>query len=82
MNCVSLKPLTNKTYFSKFRPPADVVELVDTLDSGSSVRKNMEVQVLSSALNPARVRGFLFKSAIAHRVKILRSPFPCLEPLF
>jgi hypothetical protein len=33
-------------------------------------------------LNPARVRGFLFKSAIAHRVKILRSPFPCLEPLF
>lgn len=29
---------------------ADVVELVDTLDSGSSVRKVMKVQVLSSAL--------------------------------
>lgn len=27
-----------------------MVELVDTLDSGSSVRKVMEVQVLSSAL--------------------------------
>ena len=29
---------------------ADVVELVDTLDSGSSACKGMKVQVLSSAL--------------------------------
>ncbi len=61
MNYVNRKPLTNSADFSKFGHPADVVELVDTLDSGSSVRKNMEVQVLSSALNPARVRGFLLR---------------------
>jgi hypothetical protein len=30
---------------------ADVVELVDTLDSGSSAGNSMKVQVLSSALN-------------------------------
>lgn len=40
---------------------ADVVELVDTLDSGSSAREGMKVQVLSSALkNPVvRCRVFL-----------------------
>ena len=30
-------------------PQADVAELADALDSGSSVRKDVEVQVLSSA---------------------------------
>lgn len=30
-------------------PYADVAELVDALVSGTSVRKNVEVQVLSSA---------------------------------
>ena len=41
---------------------ADVVELVDTLDSGSSAREGMKVQVLSSALKTpvVRYRGFRF----------------------
>ena len=41
---------------------ADVVELVDTLDSGSSAREGMKVQVLSSALkNPVvLLPGFSF----------------------
>ena len=39
---------------------ADVVELVDTLDSGSSACEGMEVQVLSSALkiSPRNWRDF------------------------
>ncbi|MDN5275727.1 MAG: hypothetical protein JWN33_376 [Candidatus Saccharibacteria bacterium] len=32
-----------------FTPYADVAELVDALASGASVRKDVEVQVLSSA---------------------------------
>ena len=43
---------------------ADVVELVDTLDSGSSARKGMKVQVLSSALKNPVVRYRVFRFAI------------------
>ena len=43
---------------------ADVVELVDTLDSGSSARKGMKVQVLSSALRNPVVRYRVFRFAI------------------
>lgn len=45
---------------------ADVVELVDTLDSGSSAREGMKVQVLSSALkNPVvLLPGFFFFTSI------------------
>lgn len=39
---------------------ADVVELVDTLDSGSSAREGMEVQVLSSALRDPLIRQRVF----------------------
>ncbi len=39
---------------------ADVVELVDTLDSGSSACKGMKVQVLSSALKNSVVRYRVF----------------------
>ncbi len=39
---------------------ADVVELVDTLDSGSSAREGMKVQVLSSALKNPVVRCRVF----------------------
>ena len=35
--------------------PADVAELADALDSGSSARKGVEVQILSSALEKTRV---------------------------
>lgn len=40
---------------------ADVVELVDTLDSGSSACKGMKVQVLSSALKNPVVRYRVFR---------------------
>ena len=40
---------------------ADVVELVDTLDSGSSACKGMKVQVLSSALKDPVVRYRVFR---------------------
>ena len=43
---------------------ADVVELVDTLDSGSSAREGMKVQVLSSALKNPVVRYRVFRFAI------------------
>ena len=57
---------------------ADVVELVDTLDSGSSAREGMKVQVLSSALKARRLirrvfllgflKKFIFKNlAATHR---------------
>ena len=51
-------------FFQNLVHHADVVELVDTLDSGSSAREGMKVQVLSSALkNPVvRYRVFLLSS--------------------
>ena len=36
------------------KPHADVAELADALDSGSSARKGVEVRILSSALSPDR----------------------------
>lgn len=42
--------LTKQPKFSNLVHHADVVELVDTLDSGSSACEGMKVQVLSSAL--------------------------------
>ena len=52
-------------FFQNLVHHADVVELVDTLDSGSSACKGMKVQVLSSALkNPVvRYRVFRFLSS-------------------
>ncbi len=42
---------------------ADVAELADALDSGSSARKGVEVQILSSALGtPVKTGVFLFKN--------------------
>lgn len=53
--------MTNRANFSKFGlPHADVVELVDTLDSGSSACKGMKVQVLSSALKNRRSNSTVF----------------------
>ena len=47
---IEQKGLTNSKKFSKFGAElADVAELVDALDSGSSNRKVVKVQVLSSA---------------------------------
>ena len=43
---------------------ADVVELVDTLDSGSSACKGMKVQVLSSALKNPVVRYRVFRFGV------------------
>ena len=44
---ISIPPhLVENLYFGLY---ADVVELVDTLDSGSSAGNSMKVQVLSSA---------------------------------
>ena len=43
-------------FFQNLVHHADVVELVDTLDSGSSAREGMKVQVLSSALKNPVVR--------------------------
>ena len=50
-------------FFQNLVHHADVVELVDTLDSGSSAREGMKVQVLSSALkNPVVfTAGFLYR---------------------
>ena len=48
-----------------------MVELVDTLDSGSSVRKDMEVQVLSSALKRLATQVSLFFTIVIIMRKIL-----------
>ena len=51
---------------------ADVVELVDTLDSGSSAREGMKVQVLSSASKPGSLTaGFLFWAGCPYTVSFL-----------
>ena len=63
---------------------ADVVELVDTLDSGSSVRKVMEVQVLSSAFKTPPVSG----GVLSYRVLLFKlghmriSFFPAFAGVF
>ena len=48
-------------FFQNLVHHADVVELVDTLDSGSSAREGMKVQVLSSALKNPVVRYRVFR---------------------
>ena len=52
---------------------ADVVELVDTLDSGSSAREGMKVQVLSSALKTPVVRYRVFRFTVTPHLR-------CVEP--
>ena len=58
-NCEPAK-LTQKMGLSNVRSPlhAEVVKLVDTLASGASARKGVEVQVLSSAPFPFSDRLF------------------------
>ena len=67
----TLDRLARGSYKSAPRPPAQVVELVDTLDSGSSAGNSMEVRVLSWALEKAPVKtGASFFSEVrdaAHR---------------
>ena len=64
-----------------FPPHAVVAELVDALDSGSSARKGLEVQLLSTALSTkARpIRRALFISA--GLVRSLLTALLCPEPL-
>ena len=51
-------------FFQNLVHHADVVELVDTLDSGSSACKGMKVQVLSSALKNPIVRYRVFRFCV------------------
>ena len=51
-------------FFQNLVHHADVVELVDTLDSGSSAREGMKVQVLSSALKNPVVRYRVFRFCV------------------
>ena len=55
-------------FFQNLVHHADVVELVDTLDSGSSAREGMKVQVLSSALKNPVVRYRFFFAVSPHPV--------------
>ena len=56
------------------KPHADVAELADALDSGSSARKGVEVRILSSALSPDH-------SVSANAVKENSSCFPAVWAL-
>ena len=47
-------------------PQAVVAELADALDSGSSARKGMEVQVLSTAFYPRLVKLFADGDFLCH----------------
>ena len=69
-------------FFQNLVHHADVVELVDTLDSGSSAREGMKVQVLSSALkNPVvRYRVFRFCVILSGREGSSDIPFYNVTP--
>ena len=66
VSCEAAFLLALRSFFGKVSPPtAEVAELADALDSGSSVRKDVQVQILSSApttypgrpFDPTRPRG-------------------------
>ncbi len=72
-------------FFQNLVHHADVVELVDTLDSGSSAREGMKVQVLSSALknpvDPYRVFRFYTVIPALCRDHLTRPPLLSSRPL-